>query len=376
MNTRLKSILFGVLVAFLFLPVAQKVKRIPVDPLKGYFSLPEKPVFSWEGWFEGTWQEAYSKYCETRIGFRPIFIRLKNQLEYTAFRNTSSNVVIGKEDWLYEHPYINAWKGNDFLGTDSLDKILNQMEEVVQYLKTQHTDVIILIAPNKAQLLPQFLPDHFLNAPAGINNYSYLIGGMKKRNIYYLDYNPVMNMHLQENTTKPVYGKYGVHWTYYAGALAADTMVKLMEKIKGVDITDIHFGAPNPTYEADGNDIDLLNLLNLAYIPRDQLFVYPTLTYDSTNKVKPNIIAIADSYHDGLSHMGVLDQVFRTNDLYYYDTLEKINGALIPMDPAIALQQRVAGRDFIVFLYTDQNIPRLGGGFFARMHAQLKNPPH
>ena len=371
MSIRTKSILFGVLIAFLFLPIAQKIKRIPIDPLKGYFSLPDKPVFSWKGWFEGTWQEEYSKYCETHIGFRPIFIRLKNQVEFMAFRNTGSNVVIGKDNWLYEMPYIHARKGGDFLGSDSLDQILNQMQEVIQHLKTQNTDVIILIAPNKALLLPLFLPDSFLNTSSSLTNYQYFIAGMKKRNIYYLDYNPVMKQHLQENQSKPVYGKYGIHWTYYAGALAADTMVKLMEKIKGIDITDVQFGALNPTYKADGNDIDLLNLLNLAYIPEDQLFVYPTLTYDSTNKVKPNIIAIADSYHDGLSHMGVLDQVFRVNDLYYYDTLEKINGALIPMDPAKGIQQRIKGRDFIVFLYTDPNIPRLGGGFFAKMHTQL-----
>ena len=364
--------MFWLLVFCLCIPLFQEFFLLPSSPLNGYVVEPSKPVFTLQGWFSGEWQEEYSKYRDSKIGFRPWFIRVKNQIDYTAFRNTSSNVVIGKDDWLYELPYINAWKGKDFIGQDSLDAIMDKISCVVNYLKLQHIDIIILIAPNKALILPMYLPVKYANEPSTLSNYAYFTKGLTNRNIPHIDYTPFMIRHLQKNSTLPVYGKYGVHWTYYAGTLAVDSLLRFMEKTKKINLTDLYFDSIITTNNGIGNDIDLLNLLNLYSTPKNQLFAYPQIRYDSVFKTKPNIIAIADSYHDGIASTGILNHVFATNELWYYDTLERVNGVFIPMDLNVGLKQRLVNKDFIIVLYTDQNISRLGGGFFAKMYALIQ----
>ena len=100
----LKKTLFVSIICLLFLPIIQQqVKLIKLVPLSGYFTPIEQSSFSLETWFEGEYQTNKQDYLNDKIGFRPLFIRLYNQVYYTFFNLARANgVIIGKENYLYE----------------------------------------------------------------------------------------------------------------------------------------------------------------------------------------------------------------------------------------------------------------------------------
>src|SRR4051812_45271689 len=106
----LKYCVLIILIALLFVPVAQNLFSFAkTKPLKGAFELPDKKPFTINDWFEGNFQQAYDNYYETHIGLREVLIRIKNQIEFSLFNQTTSWTIIGKDNYLYEEGYINAY---------------------------------------------------------------------------------------------------------------------------------------------------------------------------------------------------------------------------------------------------------------------------
>ena len=60
---RLKQLLFGVVIALMFLPMIQhKFSFLEETPLKGSYKLSEKPALNRESWFLGKYQEKQELY--------------------------------------------------------------------------------------------------------------------------------------------------------------------------------------------------------------------------------------------------------------------------------------------------------------------------
>src|SRR3954468_18075916 len=93
-----KALLIFILLFLFSFYFQKKSKLFLIKPLDGIKELASKPAFDVNGYFEGTYQEKYNKYINENIGFRPVLIRLVNQIDYDIFHTTNApGVVLGKD---------------------------------------------------------------------------------------------------------------------------------------------------------------------------------------------------------------------------------------------------------------------------------------
>ena len=182
------KILFLGLGLLLLIPLVQQLTAIvEINPLKGAITELEKPGFSINKWFQGEYQTEAESYLNEKFGFRNSFIRLNNQIAYSLFNKAKAyGVIIGKEDYLYEEKYINAYYGSDFVGKNHIDSVLFKVHFLQQVLKKKNIDLILIFNPGKASYYPQFIPDD-RKQPAGITNHEYYVAKAKVLQVNVLD---------------------------------------------------------------------------------------------------------------------------------------------------------------------------------------------
>ena len=85
--------------------------------MKGSFTKLEDTTLTVDGWLSGNYQLTHQDYIDQNIGFRNVLVRTYNQMHYSLFDNARANqVVVGKDNYLYEENYIKAHLGRDFVG--------------------------------------------------------------------------------------------------------------------------------------------------------------------------------------------------------------------------------------------------------------------
>jgi hypothetical protein len=85
--------------------------------LKGGVVIAPDVEFSLAGWINGDYQREKEKYFNDQFGFRNDFVRLHNQIGYSLFKKMNANgVVVGKDSYLFEKPYIECLFGENYVG--------------------------------------------------------------------------------------------------------------------------------------------------------------------------------------------------------------------------------------------------------------------
>ena len=159
-----KRILFTVLVIILFLPLIQlNFKLIELTPLKGSFNTTKKVVFSSNNWKSKEFQNTYDKYFNENLGFRNLFVRLHNQIEYSFYNELNSErTVLGKDNVILEESYIFANYGLDYLGEEYINAQSEKIKYVQYKLKKEYNiDLLIVMAPSKVSFFEDKIPDKY-----------------------------------------------------------------------------------------------------------------------------------------------------------------------------------------------------------------------
>src|SRR5687768_2398357 len=114
-----KHIMLCVIMGFLFIPLIQNNFHLKqVKKLHGDYIPADNIGFSFKKWWSKEFQEQKEKYITDHFGCRNYAIRIHNQIAFELFKIAKAkSVVIGKENYLYEQTYIDAFYGTDFVGT-------------------------------------------------------------------------------------------------------------------------------------------------------------------------------------------------------------------------------------------------------------------
>ena len=97
------------------------------------------------------------------FGFRNGLIQGHNWIRYKLFKGSSlGKVLFGKDDWLFltKAGIIPDFLGQNPLTEQELDIWKNALEQHQQWLQKRGIRYLFVIAPNKAMIYPEMLPDH------------------------------------------------------------------------------------------------------------------------------------------------------------------------------------------------------------------------
>lgn len=314
------------------------------------------PIRSFKSYFTGQYQDSFANYFSANLPLRSYAIKTHNQILYSAFKYTNaSQVVIGKEGYLYETPYLNAFTGSNFIGDSAINIRTIKLQKLQFALAKINKKLLIVFAPGKASFFPATIPNDY-QQKINKNNHDEFIKAYQKKQINYIDFATYFNK-LKQTTPYPLYGKYGIHWSQYGMNIALDSMLHKIEldaNQKFPSKINLEIDVING-YRFTDNDVELA--LNLFIdLPKENM-AYRSFQFEkNTKKYKPNIIVVADSYW-WLAHNNYINkEIFNEyHFLYYNKSIYDFNQQL-PLtlnDDLIA--DYINRADVIVLLATEAN---------------------
>lgn len=362
-------LLFGFLALLLSLPLLQsRLKIVDSGHLNGVIGVDTMiPTLSPECWLDGSFQQAVNDNVQYTAGFRPDFIRLRNQVDYTLFRKANARVVVGRNGNLFEQEYIDAYLGKDFAGVEKIRERVRKMKFIQDTLSRLGKNFVLVYAPSKVRYMPENLPGDAGKIKPGPTNYSTYKQLATTAELRQIDFNAWFR-DAGKKQRYPVYTRWGIHWTEYGAILAADSFQKFMKTlphdyfIPELVWNDNQEGA---VYGPQRTENDLGNLLNLIVPVAEKNLFHPYLEITSdTTRQRPEAIYIADSYMWVWSDLGIPQRLNGNYQFWHY-----FNQAWSPQWPepkAVADMDPMAEvlkADWIVIMYTECNFALPGGKF-------------
>ena len=297
--------LFLIIMGLLLLPVVLQVTHIPpIRKLEGYTQPVEKVSPNIGNILDGSYQHYLDEAAVANFGGRGFFIRYYNQFMYSVFHKITNNtIIVGKNGEMFLRQYTDDVSGitlKEKFGTVDSAKIAARQNvihtlKLIDSLKAHNIAFLVVLAPSKTAIYPEWLPDSIRPAAFSLQNeYAALF---KEYNIPHINFIPIFNA-LKTSVKYPLYTKYGTHWCFGTMPFVADTLLRAMEGILNTPLPHIQLIDSNITRKYARADKELESTCNLMFPLRHPPMPWPkyTLCDIPHNYQKPNLLVIADSY--------------------------------------------------------------------------------
>ncbi len=369
------------LLAVVAVPVLQARFHFSAETgLNGAFTTAPRATLTWEGLQHNTFQPALEQYLEDRIGFRPYFIRLRNQLAYSFFHMTrSGDIAAGLHGVLFQTAPIASYAGHDCLDEAEVQFRVRRLRAVQRELARRQITLLFVLAPSKAHFQPEDLPSYLRPAPGTRTNYDLFTAAMRADSVELLDMVHVF-ARWKATTPYPLFPTAGTHWSGYGSTLAADTLLRRLEHLGNLRFPTVRTVAPpriiHDPDSARGTDNDIAGPLNLLKQDPPKPFAYRQLIFDppKAGQVRPSALFVGDSFTWGLmlfspylqrefsddTRIWYYNNVVHQPDSVYHDTGERV--------PNLNLRQQLESRRFIVLLLTEHNLKDQEFGFTEQVY--------
>lgn len=387
MRSTAKTILLVLTIVLLMLPAMQQLtKVVPCKPLSGVTEEQPKPELSLRSFCNGSFQKDNETYLKQHYGFREPLTRLYNQALWSLFRyakvEEDNRVVITKDNWMFEPWTVKEYyQSRSYLISPDSAVVAQRFEEEAQrVLKVQKaleqydTRLFVALLPGKEQICAEHLPENTqYHKEKKITAYDFYSRRLKELGINCVDFADWF-MQMKDTVSYPLFPQTGTHWSILGAQHAADSLVRYMEDLGGINMVNIKL---DPDFQRTMlPDMDLESLMNLIWPlkkrPNRLAYAYPD---EDPTAVKPTLITIGDSFYWNIANLTPVWAVFERAPYWYYfstvyfgtddfTTTQKIDD--------IDVLQEVKDADFVMLAYSTIGLYRLGSGFTERLLEELE----
>ncbi len=361
-----KPLFLAVLVLLLAFSIQKKTHIIHSKGLEGFVPKDSVPLFSENGWMDGTFQSAYSNHINNDLGFRSDLVRLYNQLDFSLFGIPHANkIVVGKGNYLIAQQYIEASLGYDFAGKAAIGRSVKLMKALQDKLEqTAKVHFLVLFVPDKGTFYPEIIPQRYLKKKQPLTNYAYYVEQCRARGVNFIDYNAWF-LAMKENSKYILYPKTGIHWSTYGSTLAADSLMKYLRSKFGLNIPRLSVDSISMSSRAKFEDDDIGRTLNLI-----RPLSYPPLAYPAfhfiadTTKPRPRALFVGDSFYWQLYYPGFIANIFSNSEFWYYNKDVYPETFNAPKSTSqLNYLKDVLSQDLVVLIQTNAAYGNVGYGF-------------
>ena len=369
-----KRTLLGIIFAMLFLPLLQaRLKFFEEKPLNGALAEPEYRRFSWNYWFSSTYQKKKEQYVNACFGFRNTCVRLNNQLDFSLFRQANANgVIVGNKNYLYEQAYIDAYNGTDFIGQDSIVQTARRIAFLSEQFKRCDKQLIVVFAAGKASYYPTFFPDKFrLQQQNKCTNYFRFKQQLATSTVNFIDFNAWF-LELKKTSDYPLFPKLGIHWSHYGMTLAADSLIKNIERVRQVDLGNIVTKNIATSNLAQFEDKDIGDGMNLLFDVPGLTMAYPDFRFEQKDSKKPKVLVVSDSFFWGMYNAGISSVFDQTHFWYYNKQVYPEFQTKEYFTYQVDFEQAIKANNVFIIMATEANLKAIGWGFLERAERYFK----
>jgi hypothetical protein len=178
-------------------------------------------------------------------------------------------VLLGKDGWM---EYTGERNIDDFQNLEPFENE-KQIEEGLttlnQYLKTQGITLLVVIAPNKASIYPDKLPEQ-IKSLHGQSRFDTLMSYLEDNDLPTVDLRPALRNARQD---QDVYYKTNTHWNGYGAFIAYTTIIDTLRTshpdLKPYEISELNLVAAAPDVQ------DISKLMHANFIKEPTFFYSP-----------------------------------------------------------------------------------------------------
>jgi len=372
-NKRIYYITIIIFFLTISLPLFQTFFDILPEPsLIGFTEEIVTPSFNFTDWFNGSFQASIKNWYDQDLGLKSYLVKTDNEINYLLFneihQKTSSKIIIGKEDYLYEDNYIKSYIGRDYKDTKILEERIKNLKIIQDLLRERKIAFVFLIAPSKASFYPEYIPPELIYKtidPDPATNYNRIIPILDKENINYIDGRDFL-LNKKYSSQYPLFSKSGTHWTRYGSCLMTNEIMKeasnqLHEELILINCDDVMI-SPEPKFE-DRDLADLANLWSDNSFLQELAYPKKSVSEEFLNDV--SLLQIGDSFSWGILNNLKKGKIVKDYNFYYYfnsdydyqDNVFDINKNLE------VLRESILEKQIVVIEANEASLKDVGFGF-------------
>jgi hypothetical protein len=281
------------------LPTLQNMCGIfPRKILSGVEYAAPFPKLSFNTYLNCSFQKAFEQWYSRDYGLRDYLVRSENQLNYSLFNQINNELILGKENNLFERSYIVDYLAIKTPPQDVYSDCAEGLKKLQDYFEIRGVKLLFIIAPNKASIYPENIPDIYQKYKSNNKTiYEQLVPELQRHGVNYLD-GHAFCAKLKKESRYPVFHKGGIHWNFYASFLFSQEIIKkisemLDKSVNTIELKNIRL-SKDPLYTDD-------DLARLANVWDETPFVEPSV-YPYGKKTgfpcayQPNVLFIGDSF--------------------------------------------------------------------------------
>ena len=288
------------MIGFILVFVQEKWHPFKLKPLAGVTFTTEKPHLTLNDFASGKYQSQTEQYSRENFGFREWAIRLYNQVNYSLFNQTTCHFITpGKDGFLF---YAEAFR--DYYGIEPINqyktydrarewarKNVRMMNKLRYVLKDYDVEFLCFMAPNKAEVYPEYLPYHQPAPADAIHTAAYYDSLMTAIDFPHVEMTK-WYQNMKDTASFLLFPKRDTHWRYSA-VYGYDSLFSYMNSLNNFGIPDIHI---NKLVQLDTmypeNDELTLNLI--FPIGNDSPKYRADISVDPGHK--PKVLFVGDSF--------------------------------------------------------------------------------
>jgi hypothetical protein len=317
----MKRIIFYLLIGIVFLPLIQnKWHVLKIKPLDWSYNKEPKPFLTKKSFYTGFYQAKYEQYFLQNLELRPIFIRTHNQIQYSLYKTSSlKHIVIGKENFLYHKEFVRSSNGENYNGQAVMDYYVNSLKIIQDSLKKRYNiDLLVVLAPGKAYVYPEYIPEKYVNKK-GPTNYEYYSKELPDAGVNTIDFNKYFK-EIKDTSKALLFAAQGMHWSNYGAAIAFDSITKYIENKRMINLTDFKIRKIKYSEKRIKSEYDLEKGLNLLFELPHPKHAHPIIQFfpDDKNKDTCKVLTLSDSFFWSFYDMNFPQSVFTNWDFWYY----------------------------------------------------------
>ena len=380
-NNRLYIVLCAILMVLLSLPIIQQAFHpLEVKKLHGSVVDTAPPEWSFENYKTQTYQSQLERYVSERFGFREPVIRIYNQYLWLYRKTYSTDVIIGRDKWLYgKRSIYDHFRQEAYFHADNNEALIKQFDRSVdrmkwaqQELDQRGTKLFVLICPSKDIICPEHLPQNGNYVMSdGIRAVEYIPKAFADKGVNFLDLNAWFEQ-IKDTVSYPVFPKTGMHWSNVAAMHASDTLMRYLEWLTGENLLNVQVG-PMYASKAFKPDNDLEKTLNLLWPIRPNQYYYADVKLiPDTTASRPKLISIGDSFFWNLDYVMPMDSIFSSYPFWYYYS-SVFHDSRYKKVKELDLLKEVEEADIVMLIVTANHLYNFDMGFLSKLETAIKN---
>ncbi len=209
------SVLFFVLLA---LPLA-------LMPLWGSNEAIEKraltkfPAYMKDGRLNLEFSDQFEAWFNDRIPFRSWLLSASNLLQGEWLQGETSNVIVGKDGWLFYATESADYMDTNHLSDDQIRAMAVTLSLIQENVESRGGHFVFVSVPNKSSVYGEYMPERYLAGEE--SNLDRIQAALPEYEVNFVDMKDILTAHKEEG----VYHRRDSHWNYLGAVIGCDAIL-------------------------------------------------------------------------------------------------------------------------------------------------------